>query len=469
MVPTPFRHQAHDLGLLRQAIRSDALRILFEASCGYGKSIVILIIAMGYALAGKRVLVLANRTAVVDQLANRAAGTENITVMTVQSADSRHKYGTLPIFDVILADEIHMGGAGAQYGRVFDASPDALIIGFTGTPTPDLFDVLKVHVEGHGAKWLTDHGFLAPLKYHCPETVDFSKIRTRNGEFDPTELIEVIERSEICGDAIESYREGCIGRPTLLFTVNTKHAEMVRDEFSAAGHHAEILTGKDKRSEVERKIAHIKAGGLLIAIDKVSAGFDLPELHAIISLRPTKSAQLWVQQLGRAARAADGKDFGHVYDHAGNTLRCGTLTEIRNWRERGDVSDDRKTENGERLDHRTCRCCHLAYEASAGNECPFCGNDNGADLRISKRESIRLREQRAEEIEAARAAAAEERRRKGQSVKQRFRMLKSKDRKTTWDQAIASMKQSHAKAVREGDELKTWQTANALAEAGVRV
>ncbi|OOY22506.1 hypothetical protein BMI91_19685, partial [Thioclava sediminum] len=184
---------------------------------------------------------------------------------------------------------------------------------------------------------------------------------------------------------------------------------------------AEVLTGQDSDEDVDRKIAHLAAGGLLLSVDKVSAGFDLPDLRNIISLRPTKSDQLWVQQLGRVARSADGKAHGTVYDHAGNTLRCGTLTEARDWSDGGEVSTDRQTESGERLSIRTCDECFFIFPGGTAI-CPTCGHDNGKDPRISQRKAIELRAVEAAEIEAARAAQAKAARRE-QGQAQTFKAL----------------------------------------------
>lgn len=399
-------YQSDDISTLRARVLEGARRVLFEASVGYGKSVVIEHLAHAYAAAGRPVLVLSNRRAVVDQLRKRARGHELIRVMTVQAADRRR--ADLGPVDLLLIDEFHMGGAAAQYGRVIEAVGDALVVGFTGTPRPESFEALPVHVEGRGAAWLTDQGFLAPLRYRIPDTPDLSAVRARAGDYVPADLSGAMNRSEIHGRVIESYSDFCRGQPTLGFCVDIAHAVKVADEFRAAGFPAEILTGKDRQEVVEDRIRHLADGGLLLSIDKVSAGFDLPDLRHILALRPTKSEQLWVQQLGRAARAAVGKAHGLIHDHAGNVMRCGTLTESRDWRAPG-VGEDRRTEDSERLSIRTCESCMFVWEPGP-TVCPTCGHDNGQERRVSVREATRIREAHAAEIEAQRAAQAAQRR-----------------------------------------------------------
>lgn len=121
-------YQKKDLDALRQAMQEGARRILFQASVGYGKSLIILLLALAYQHIGGGVQVLSNRKAVVKQLKGRTGEKQGIAVMTVQAAAARLAKLTYP--KIILVDEFHMGGAAAQYGSVFDAFPDAIIIGF---------------------------------------------------------------------------------------------------------------------------------------------------------------------------------------------------------------------------------------------------------------------------------------------------------------------------------------------------
>lgn len=437
-MPSLRKYQREDYADLQARIEKCARRLLFEGSVGYGKSLIIQRLAHDYADQGEPVLVLSNRRAVVDQLRKRAAGKSLITTSTVQSIVRRIDRIQAPA--LVLIDEAHMGGAAAQYQRVLDAFPDAVVVGFTGSPTPDLFDVLTEHVPGRTPAWLTEHGYLAPLRYVCPSRPEIIQARVRNGEYNPDDLLDAMNAKDICGDAIASYRRWCAGRPTLLFAIHVKHAEAVAGEFRADGIPCEVLTGKDNAEETTRKLDWIRQGGLLIAVDKVSAGFDLPDLHAIISLRPTKSAQLWVQQMGRVARVKNDGGPGWVIDHSGNTLRLGTLTLERDWRERDpEVEKDTQTADGDSLAVRQCDACMFIWELPGPSVCLSCGHDCGRDQRISKREKIRLDEIEAAEIErqhqAAKAAEQKARRseeRQCSTIEDWIALARKRGYKTAW-------------------------------------
>ncbi len=445
-----WAHQSDDLDALRQAMRSGALRILFEASVGYGKSIIIQLLAIAYSQAGKRVWVLSNRSAVVDQLSKRAAHLPGVVVMTVQAADKRRIELAAKPADLILIDEAHMGGSAVQYGRVMDCAPNAKVVAFTGTPRPETFQTFPCHIKARGARWLTEKGFLAPLRYVCPDPLDLSRVASRRGEYDEAQVMELLQERRLYANALETYRAHGHGAPTLGFCVNVQHATDTADRFRKAGHPCEVLTGKDRPEDVKRKIAALADGGLLFSVDKVSAGFDLPVLRVLLSLRPTKSEQLWVQQLGRAARAADGKPYGLVLDHVGNTLRLGTLTEERDWRTSDEAKAQRITEAGESLTVRQCGECMAVFETGPAC-CPYCGANLAKDTRIPRAESVRLRELAEEEIAAQRQAAREERKRLGQTIPQLRAWLPSRTPGGAHRAAVDTMRKRLDRALRDGD------------------
>jgi len=391
----PFRpYQKTDFDTLRETIRAGEKRATFEGSVGHGKTLVILYLAKTYSAAGKKVLILSNRSAVNNQLRDADGGLPGVEVMTVQAADRRRDKLAADPADLILVDEVHMGGAASQYQRVLDCSPDAVAIGFTGTPKPETFDVFPAHVKGHGAAWLTENGYLSPLRYICSDPLDLSGVGIKRGEYDEAQVIEKLSERRIYADAIQSYEQyGHLGG-TLGFCVIVDHAEDTAAEFHAAGHPCEVLIGKDKDEGVERKISVLRNGGLVFSVDKVSAGFNLPDLRVLLSLRPTASEQLWVQQLDRVARASDGKPFGLVVDHVGNTLRLGTLTEERDWRNPEERKAKAKTEDGQSLSVRQCDACYAVFP-SGPSVCPSCGESLGKDNRIPKDEAVRCKAPRA--------------------------------------------------------------------------
>ena len=64
----------------------------------------------------------------------------------------------------------------------------------------------------------------------------------------------------------------------------------------------------------------LEAGDLdvVCAVDLFNEGVDLPLVDTVMMLRPTESGTIWMQQLGRGLRRADGKPHLAVIDYIGN-------------------------------------------------------------------------------------------------------------------------------------------------------
>lgn len=415
MVPALRDYQLADLEKLRAVVSRGARRVLFAATVSYGKTALFSHIAHAYAARGQHVLILAHRTRLVGQAVDRVGKSDLIRISTVQGIVRR--LDRIPAPAAIIVDEAHRGGAAAQYQAVYNAFPDALVLGFTGTPTSDLLSVFPDVVEGETAAALTERGFLSPLRYYCPSVVDLRGVRSVAGEYDPASLVDALERSSIAGDAIRSYLDHCVGRPTILFAINVSHGLAIQRDFAAAGITSEVITGKDKETEQERKLAHLRAGGLLIAIDTISEGFSYDGLHAVISMRPTRSEALWIQQIGRVARADTGKSHGLVLDHACNTLRHGMLTDHRSVAATGQTRPPSQvTDDGELLRIRQCEHCYRVAEAGPAC-CPGCGEAYTKERRISVQEKVRLEAVEAEEMRRRREEMARAKRREeGQAI-----------------------------------------------------
>ena len=109
----------------------------------------------------------------------------------------------------------------------------------------------------------------------------------------------------------------------LGFCVSVEHARFMARRFSEAGLPAEAVwadTESDVRAAALKRLA---SGELraLFSVDVFNEGVDIPEVDTILMLRPTESALVFLQQLGRGLRRHDGKDCVTVLDFIGNAHR----------------------------------------------------------------------------------------------------------------------------------------------------
>lgn len=81
-----------------------------------------------------------------------------------------------------------------------------------------------------------------------------------------------------------------------------------------------MLSGEDSQEQREQAIEKLKNGELtyLVTVDIFNEGIDIPFINQVIMMRKTESVIVFVQQLGRGLRKAQGKEYLTVIDFIGN-------------------------------------------------------------------------------------------------------------------------------------------------------
>jgi superfamily II DNA or RNA helicase len=385
----PYQQQLiNDIRLQYQLGRKSVLAVL---PTGGGKTIVMAEIMRSLAARGRSALVLVHRRELVAQTSQKldlagvdhgiiAAGTQPsaapIQVASVQTLVRRLDCITHPP-DCVLIDEAHHATAGS-WARVLGHWPGALRLGVTATPVRldgrGLSAVFDRLVLGPSVADLIFTGHLCPARLYAPPVrADLSRITRRAGDFAAGDAAERLDRPTVTGDAIEHYQRLASGQPAIVFCCTTQHAEHVAVSFRAAGHTAATLLGSTPSQERDQLVQQFAAGDLqlLVTVDVVSEGFDVPAASCAILLRPTASLGLYLQQVGRVLRPAPGKPHAVILDHVGNVHRHGFPDDPRDW-----SLDDRlrtgRGGNGQAAPSvRTCTTCFAAFKPAP--VCPCCG------------------------------------------------------------------------------------------------
>jgi superfamily II DNA or RNA helicase len=165
-----------------------------------------------------------------------------------------------------------------------------------------------------------------------------------------------------------------------VFCVSVQHAQNVAEQFTAAGFPAFSLDGSLDASVRRDRVSAFRAGRVpvLTSCDLISEGFDVPGIEVGISLRPTASLGLWLQQIGRCLRIAPGKSEALILDHAGNSLRHGLPTDDHEWSLTHGVAEHKGEAKG---GIKVCGEC-WATNARTRQTCSECG----APFKVSPRE-----------------------------------------------------------------------------------
>jgi DNA repair protein RadD len=385
----------------REAFRHHR-RVLLQSPTGSGKTVMFAWLTSQVAERGKRVLILVHRRKLLRQCSAKldvfgvphgiiAGGSNRVTRSPVAAASvqtlARRIEHYRETYDLIVVDEAHHAVAG-QWAAVLDAFPHARILGVTATPERadgrglrDAFDDL---VLGPDVRDLIDQGHLSNYTMFCPPEggPDLSSIRTKMGDYDLAQLAALMSGPGLVGDSVEHYRQHCDGAPAVAFCVSVKHAELVAEQFRAAGYRAVAAYGSLDQDECDRRIHGLETGAVqvLTSCDLISEGLDIPSIHAAILLRPTKSLALYLQQVGRALRPKP--DRAIILDHAGNSTH-GRPCQPRAW------SLDAKKRGSKKAGVapiRNCPQCYAIIPASQ-RECENCGHE----IEIKPRDEIETR------------------------------------------------------------------------------
>ena len=251
---------------------------------------------------------------------------------SVQSLDAAGDVLPFPAdhFDLVVLDEMHHAPA-PSYDRLLDFLRPAVLLGLTATPErSDGLDALK-HFDGRISAELRlwdalDLQLLAPFHYFgVPDDLDLSGLQWQLGAYVDSELealyLGAEGRSRVAKilTAIERHVDDSGRMRALGFCVGVRHAEFMARCFEEAGLAARAVTGKSSPEERRGAVRALRDGKvrILFTADLFNEGVDIPEVDTLLFLRPTESATLFLQQLGRGLRNCPGKRCVTVLDFIG--------------------------------------------------------------------------------------------------------------------------------------------------------
>jgi superfamily II DNA or RNA helicase/SAM-dependent methyltransferase/SOS-response transcriptional repressor LexA len=227
-------------------------------------------------------------------------------------------------FDYIVIDEFHHAAA-PTYRRLLAHVLPQFLLGLTATPDrTDQSDILSLCddnlVFNRNLFAGIEAGLLAPFHYFgiWDESVDYREIPWRNGRFEPEQLSNKLATLARARHALRHWRDRAQQR-TLAFCVSIRHAEFMAAQFAREGIAAAAVYAGSALPRSEA-LDRLKDGRLqvIFSVDLFNEGVDLPSIDTVLMLRPTESKILFLQQLGRGLRRAEGKQQLVVLDFIGN-------------------------------------------------------------------------------------------------------------------------------------------------------
>lgn len=195
------------------------------------------------------------------------------------------------------------------------------LVGVTATPSRTDGVGLGFTYQEISADWgivaLTKLGFLCPLTgRRITSEISLDGIKLSHGDFAQGELerrIDVSDRNELI---VSAWEEHALGRQTIVFAAGVGHSHHIAELFRARGHKAMPVWGEMDPSERKKTLEdyHSGAVSILTNFGVLTEGFDAPRTSCVVLGRPTKSALVVAQCIGRGTRIAEGKKDCLVLD-----------------------------------------------------------------------------------------------------------------------------------------------------------
>lgn len=347
----PLKHQEAALDALAMERARGHHRNLVVAATGTGKTVVA---ALDYARLRKEagrdlsLLFVAHREEILEQsLARYRAALRDghfgeKLVGRQRPREGRHVFASIQslhkerlaemkpdAYDVVVIDEFHHAAADT-YERLLERITPKILLGLTATPERADGKSILGWFDGRIATELRlwdalDKGLVAPFQYYgVHDGTDLSTVDFRSGRYDIATLEQLYTadhvRANIVLRAVHEYIRDPLAMRALGFCVSVAHAEFMAAFFAKKGIPAVAVHSESSDAERRDALQRLRDGSVnvVFAKDLFNEGVDVPAVDTVLFLRPTESATIFLQQLGRGLRRDEDKTCLTVLDFIGN-------------------------------------------------------------------------------------------------------------------------------------------------------
>jgi superfamily II DNA or RNA helicase/HKD family nuclease len=229
-------------------------------------------------------------------------------------------------FDYIVIDETHRAGADS-YQKILDYFKPKFLLGMTATPERtdglDIFSLFDHNIAYEiRLRSAMEEGMVSPFHYYGVTDISVNGVIVDdNADFNrlvADERVErILEKAKVFGTDCGIVRG-------LIFCSNVAECTELSKKINNRGLRTIALTGINSDEERAKAICRIESTDekekidYILTVDIFNEGVDIPSVNQIIMLRPTQSAIIFVQQLGRGLRKTENKEYLTVIDFIGN-------------------------------------------------------------------------------------------------------------------------------------------------------
>jgi len=315
---------------------------------GMGKTVVFShLIAQTIETTGKKVVVLVHRDELAEQAASKVRSVAPDAVVGIVKAERNEIDADVLVCSVqtlarprrremidpdavgmVIVDECHHALA-RSWREVLDHFGKQTV-GFTATLARGdglgLGDVWESVAYERSIEYGIDHGFLSDVRGQSVtiDGFDLATIAKSRGDYQEGKLGDALISVNAGSAVAEAYREfataadGSIRRG-ILFAPTVASAFHFADALNAEGIATETITGETSKEDRELAYKKFAAGDLRVLSNcmVLTEGFDAPHAEVAVIARPTQSAPLYTQMVGRVLRPFPGKVDALVLDVVG--------------------------------------------------------------------------------------------------------------------------------------------------------
>ncbi|MDE7257992.1 MAG: DEAD/DEAH box helicase [Lachnospiraceae bacterium] len=261
------------------------------------------------------------------------------TVQTLNREEHLVKYKPTD-FDCIILDEAHHSSANS-YQKIMSYFTPKLWLGMTATPDKrddneegrNIYEIFHHQIAYEiRLQQAMEQKLLCPFHYFGISDLSMVKDKTLKAQKlsvkDFSQLVcdervkHIVEQAEYYGYSGERVKG-------LVFCSRIDESKELSDKFNELGYRTIALNGdaaEEERAEAFERLAMDESDATedrqpldyIFSVEILNEGVDIVEVNQVIMLRPTESPIVFIQQLGRGLRKAEGKEYLVVLDFIGN-------------------------------------------------------------------------------------------------------------------------------------------------------
>lgn len=243
------------------------------------------------------------------------------TIQTIHKKEYRQMFKP-DSFDYIIIDEVHRSGS-KTYQELINYFKPKFLLGMSATPErSDDFDIFKMFDYNIAyeirLQQAMEFDLLCPFHYYGISDLyvdgnlinDKSKFNNLITNDRVDHIIKYINLYGYCGNQVCG----------LIFCSRKDEAKTLSNLFNLRGYRTVALTGDDSETTRQKMIEKLENGDLdyIFTVDIFNEGIDIPKVNQVVMLRPSQSAIIFIQQLGRGLRKHPTKDYVVIIDFIGN-------------------------------------------------------------------------------------------------------------------------------------------------------